>query len=362
MAIKLNELLVSRDITIKDAMRKLNDTSEKIIFVTDVEQGLLGTISDGDIRRSVVNGRPLSDPVEKIMRKDYIFIERGDNELEKAKALMLEHVIDHIPILDHKKKLLDIISWLDFLEPKRKKEKNPILDNPVIIMAGGKGTRLNPFTKILPKPLIPLNDKPIIEHILERYYNCGFRNFYVLVNYKKEMIKSYFKCGSFQYDIEFIDENEFYGTAGGLRLIKDRIKNTMIVANSDTLLNADYSDILKWHKKEKLVFTIIGLHKEITVPYGVLKMNNGVLGSIDEKPRYDIFINTGSYILEPQILDLIGENEVLDMDKLILRGKAEYNDNVGVYPHWGEWIDVGQWDEYNKSLKHISESLGSWDV
>jgi NDP-sugar pyrophosphorylase family protein len=220
-------------------------------------------------------------------------------------------------------------------------------------MAGGKGTRLDPFTKIIPKPLIPLKDKPIIEHIMDRYFSRGFNRFVVIVNYKKEMIKLYFAENNLPYSIEFVEEPDYYGTAGGLYLLKDTINDTFVVVNCDTILESDYQSILHWHREKKYLITIVGAHKEIAVPFGVLKMDNGMLIDIDEKPNYDIFVNTGTYFLEPDVINLIGKNEQLCMDELIRRVGRESPDKVGVYPHWGGWFDVGQWDEYRKSLRYM---------
>lgn len=248
----------------------------------------------------------------------------------------------------------DIIARSDYLDPKGKEygcEYFP--QHKIVIMAGGKGTRLDPFTKIIPKPLIPLKDKPIIEHIMDRYYSRGFNQFVILVNYKKEMIKLYFTENKLPYNIEFIEECDYYGTAGGLYLLKDTIKDTFVVVNCDTILESDYRGILYWHREKKYLITIIGSHKEIIVPFGVLKMDNGIFIDIDEKPNYDIFVNTGTYFLEPEVISLISENEQLGMDELIRRVSKESPDKVGVYPHWGGWFDVGQWDEYRKSLRYM---------
>lgn len=359
---KLHALLIGVDTTLKHAMQRLSETGGRILFVTDKHGKLLGTVTDGDIRRGIINGIPLTTTVQGVMKTSFISIPANYPEIhEKARELMQQHLIERIPVVDDDGVISDVILWIDYLGPKSgHEETRTSLRIPVIIMAGGKGTRLDPFTKILPKPLIPLGNKPIIEHIMDRFYKYGFFEFIVIVNYKKEIIKSYFSENTLPYDIELVEEHEYYGTAGGLALLKGRLQDTFIITNCDTILEGNYLDFLNWHKEKHNILTIIGSHKEITVPYGVLTINNGgSLVSIDEKPKLDLFINTGTYIFEPDVLHFINENDHLDMDKLLDKVKAVYQDNVGVFPHWDGWFDMGQWDEYRRSIKHIEEELES---
>jgi NDP-sugar pyrophosphorylase family protein len=297
--------------------------------------------------------------VDAVMKRKFIFLTADTPRIpQEAKRLMQQHMIEQIPVVDASGAIVDVMLWIDFLtEEKPVMMKNRIsLDNPVVIMAGGKGTRLDPFTKILPKPLIPLGDKPIIENIMNRFFANGFSHFYVIINYKKEMIKAYFAENSLPYTITFIEEEEFYGTAGGMFLLRNVIKQSFVVTNCDTILDGNYADIFNWHHDHKNMMTIVGSHKEITVPYGVLCMNNGMLEKIDEKPKLDLFINTGTYIFEPAVFDVIQDRQHLDMDKLICKIKTNQPERVGVFPHWGGWSDIGQWEEYNKTLTLISGS------
>jgi NDP-sugar pyrophosphorylase family protein len=215
------------------------------------------------------------------------------------------------------------------------------LTNHVVIMAGGKGARLDPFTKILPKPLIPLGEKPVIEIIMDNFHKHGFNNFMLTLNYKKELIKLYFKENALPYNVQWVEEEEFLGTAGSLGLLKDKIKETFFVCNCDILLENDYRNILLWHRAEKADMTIIGCHKEVVLPYGTLEVQNGVLKSIHEKPRYDMIINTGVYVLEPSMLEFLSGKDHLDMNHLVEKVAAA-NKKVTVYPVYGGWFDVGQ--------------------
>jgi UTP-glucose-1-phosphate uridylyltransferase len=353
---RLKSLLISPQSTIKEAIQRLNETSLKILFITDAQKRLLGTLTDGDIRRGIITGLLLTAHVESVMKRKFISLTMNTpNIQDEAKRLMQQHMIEHVPVVNENGAIIDVYLWIDFLsgEKPMTARSTKSISNPVVIMAGGKGTRLDPFTKILPKPLIPIGDKPIIENIMDRFYENGFSKFILILNYKKEMIKAYFGEKTVPYDISFVEEEKFYGTAGSIFLLRNIIDQSFIVTNCDTILEGNYFDFLQWHHDHKNIMTIIGSHREITVPYGVLCMNNGMLDKIDEKPKLDLFINTGTYIFDPSIFDFINNPQHLDMDKLICEVKSLRSDRVGVYPHWGGWFDMGQWEEYRNSLKEL---------
>lgn len=355
--VKLESLLITADTNIKQAMQKLNETSEKILFIVDGRKKLIGTVTDGDIRRGIIDGLQLTVTINEIMRKKFISVKDNCTDLKKkAKKLMQQYLVEQIPVVNERGLIVDVILWIDCLSSEIKYKNKTMLPNPVIIMAGGKGTRLDPFTKILPKPLIPLGEKPVIEHIMDRFYLNGFYKFILIVNYKKEMIKLYFSENHYPYEVEFIDESEYYGTAGGLSLIRNNVKDTFILTNCDTILEGDYIDFYNWHKEKQNLITIVSSHKEIIIPYGVLNMSNGSFVNIEEKPKFDLFINTGTYVMECDVLQNIIENELLDMDMLINKVNSIHNKKIGAYPHWGGWFDIGQWEEYKKTLKFFKET------
>ncbi len=356
---KLKDISVSPSDPIKELMQKLTVTAEKILLILDQSGKLIGTITDGDIRRGIIDGRKFTDTADTVMQTSFIFLKDSESDIEgKAKKLMSKYALSHLPIVDIDGKPIDIISLVDLLEVGIKSQDKPLFETPVVIMAGGKGTRLEPFTNILPKPLIPLHDKPIIEHIMDRYYKQGFNNFYMVVNYKKEIIKGYFSENELPYKIQFIDESEYLGSAGGISLLKNRIKETFIITNCDTVLDGNCGDILSWHKGRGHLFTIIGSHREMVLPYGVLEVKDGAFDMINEKPKYDFLINTGTYIVEPEVFELIPEKQPLAMDVLITKVSKMEGNRVGVYPYWGEWFDIGQWDEYRKSLESFEGKMG----
>jgi dTDP-glucose pyrophosphorylase len=353
---KIKSLVISKEESIKETMGNLNKTSSKILLVAGENDELVGVVTDGDLRRGIVKGLSLSDPVKDVMREKFYYLNANTPDIyTRARELMLEKKIEQVPILESSGCIVDIILISEGIEQIQKSllETAPPLDTDVVVMAGGKGTRLDPFTKILPKPLIPLEGVPIIEHVFTKFNKSGFYNFKLILNYKKEMIKLFLSENKYPFNIEIVEEGKFLGTAGGLSLLKNKIMQTFILTNCDTILSGSTSKILEWHQESNNLITLVGSHKEISIPYGVLKFKDGVLEMIDEKPKFDLFINAGTYILEPTIFEWVKDNEFLNMDQLIANIIKKYPKKVGVFPHWEGWFDIGQWEEYQKSLEKI---------
>jgi dTDP-glucose pyrophosphorylase len=347
---KVKEFTVHSDISMKYAMKLLGKVKSRIVFVVGDTGKLAGSVSDGDIRRAILKGVGFERPISEVMFKAPRFIRHDEDGIdEKVKKYMADEKLYAIPVLSGEDKILDIFFWDDFLKhhPSEHTEKTT-LTNPVVIMAGGRGERLDPFTKILPKPLIPIGDKPIIGKIMNNFNKSGFSNFILTLNYKKEMIKMYFKENESSYKVQWVEEDDFLGTAGGIGLLKNLVNETFFVCNCDTIIEGDFKNILAWHKAEKALITIIGCHKEMVIPYGILDMENGGLKSINEKPMYDFVINTGMYIMEPEVMSYIPVKQKLDMNTLI--GSVMKHGKVAVYPIYEGWLDLGQWKEYNDSL------------
>lgn len=345
----LSKVLVKEPLTIREAMKMLGDNAKQILLVVSEYGRLEGTITDGDIRRALLANMNLGGPVSRIVNKNPKVL--YELEREKAVGFMKKHSILHVPILDNDGKVVDLVSWKDANNGailKRYSKK----DNIVFILAGGKGARLDPFTKILPKPLIPIHDKPIIEVVMENFLKYNFNNFIISLNYKGEMIKTYFKDNSQGLDIRYVEEKDFLGTAGSLRFIKKKAKKPVLVSNCDVILGVNFDEALEYHRNGKNDITIVGIMRHVKIPYGVMHMKNGKLLGMREKPEYDFLVNAGTYVVEPRIIGLIRKDEHIDMPDLIMRAKkAGYR--VGVYPASSDWIDVGQWEEYRKALDHF---------
>ncbi len=343
--------LIKPDISLKEALKQMDKASLQILLALDEKDKLLGILTDGDIRRAIIKGIDFKTPINSIMIKNPFTISYLTDKSE-ALILMKRYDVKHIPIVDEENKVLGIYLWKDFL--KNGKVKYPIKDIPVIIMAGGKGKRLDPFTKIFPKPLIPIGEKPIIEIIMDNFKKYGFNKFIVSLNYRAEMIKMYFSENPNNYEISFIREKDFLGTAGSLSLIKSKLNSTFIVSNCDVIIDINFDRLLSYHKKNKNQITILGAIRHIKIPYGVLKINDADLDKIIEKPDYHIIVNSGICILEPEVIELISKNKAMDMPDLMVLAKKK-GFKVQVYPANCSWFDIGEWDEYKKALEYMEK-------
>jgi NDP-sugar pyrophosphorylase family protein len=269
---------------------------------------------------------------------------------EDAKSIMLKQKIDCLPVVDKANKVIACFWWIDLFEKKPNILKS--LKLPVVIMAGGEGIRLYPFTKILPKPLMPIGDKPIIEIIINRFLDYGCNDYYLSLNYKSNIIKAYFSDFKHQYKITYILENKPLGTAGSLSLLKNKIKDTFFVSNCDILIEADYADILKFHRQNKNAITLVSSMKNFTIPYGVCEIKRGgVLGNIREKPEYDFLVNTGMYVLGAAVLADIPKKQFYNITDLI-NDYLKKGKKVGVYPvSEKSWMDMGQLEALQNMLQ-----------
>ena len=324
---------------------------------------LLGTVTDGDIRRFVLKYGHLNGKVKDLYNPNPVTLIEGNFNAELVRKLFLEHRVELIPITDKRGHVIDYISWSEFFKGEKKLTPSRWrgdLNIPVVIMAGGKGTRLKPFTKVFPKPLIPVGDKPMIETIIDHFRNFGVSRFYVIVNYKGYLIETYFNGIAKDYQIEFIYEKKYLGTAGSLKLLEEKIEGDFIVSNCDILVNADFPEILDFHRKNGAIFTSVTAFQHYKIPYGVVKTKpSGLIEDIEEKPEYVFQINTGVYLLRRKVLDYIKPDEYLDMPVLIKR-LIENGEKVFAYPvQQSQYVDFGQWDEYKRALK-ILEDL--WNV
>ncbi len=338
--------------SIRNAMKLLNSTGENCLLVVDQNDKLLGTLTDGDLRRSILKGSNIDAKIETSMNISPKILKFGEFNKKDAGSLMIKQKIDLLPILNEDYKVIDYLTWDMIFDKEVKKRENFLLNVPVVIMAGGKGTRMEPFTKVLPKPLIPIRNKTIVEHIIERFTEIGISEFYMTVNYKSKILKAYFEELKKDYKVKFLLEEKPLGTAGSLKLFNtDNLTNSFFVSNCDIIVKENYGKIYEFHNKGNFSLTLVASTKNYEIPYGncVLK-TDGTLNYIDEKPKYDFLINTGLYVLKPEILKYIPSGEFFHITDLIEKLKSKKL-KVGVFPIEDErWIDVGEWTEYKKAI------------
>ena len=329
--------------TLLDALRVLNETGKRIVFL--INDGILkGSLTYGDVSRWILKGNSLDSPAFEAATANPIFIRLS--EINRVDSIFAEKKVNALPVVDDHNRVVDIA----FKERTRVFEQ---IDIPVVIMAGGKGTRLYPYTKILPKPLIPIGEIPISEHIVNRFHTNGCRTFYFIVNYKKNMIKAYYNEIERAYDVHFVDEDKPLGTGGGLSLLKGAISSTFILTNCDSFIDEDYSKILKVHRNKKNLVTMICSNQRYEVPYGVIKTDSqGNLLSMEEKPSLSYLTNTGTYIVEPDVLDFIEPDQFIGFPDIIT--KVQQNgENVGIYTVDEKWLDMGQFDTMEEMKKRL---------
>ena len=344
---KKTEFIVSPETEILEVLNKINENSNGIVYVCDKNR-LVGVITDGDIRRYILMKNTINGLAKDIMNKDprYMYID----ETFDSKNFMIKNGIKSLPIINKEKKIVKII----FLN--KSNEKKSSLNVPVVIMAGGKGSRLYPYTKILPKPLIPINDKTITELIMDSFEEYDCSKFTMIVNYKKAFIKSFFAENEHQRNVRFIDEDTFMGTAGGLKLLEGKIKETFFMTNCDILIEDDYSKMFEYHQNKKNIITLVCALKKEVFPYGTIETNkNGNVIALKEKPFFEFLTNTGLYIIEPDFLKFIPKDTFIHITDVI-QECIDKGLNVGVYPIKDEsWMDMGQLEELEKMKARIKK-------
>jgi dTDP-glucose pyrophosphorylase len=339
----LQKVKVKPEVPIVRALEQMDRAARQILLVTDENDRLMGTVTDGDVRRALLEGVDLRTPVARIMNP-YPRVLPVGSPREATRWLMLEYSIRHIPLVDSQNRVIDLVLWQDVFLPRVESRSEA-----VVIMAGGQGTRLDPFTKILPKPMIPLRDKPIAEVIVDRFHHQGFNWFVLCLGYKGEIVRLYFDGDNRPYRTEFVQEDTPLGTAGALSLLVERLGETFILTNCDIIVDLDYVHLLEYHREHGYAVTVVGALKEFVVPYGVLRMH-GEDFWIEEKPNFHFLVNTGLYVLEPAVLPLIPKGIRIDMPEVISAIKKT-GMHIGVYPYHGRWFDVGQWEEYQRTLR-----------
>lgn len=332
---------IARDtLTVSEAMRDIDKNAGGILFLTNKDNILTGCITDGDIRRFLLKGGKMDDSAIKAANLH----PKTANSLNEAAKLYHERNWIVIPVIDNKGVITDL-----FTGPKDLKKGRTALNIPVVINAGGRGTRLDPYTRVIPKPLIPVGELPIIELIMKEYQTYSCNDFHIIVNYKKELIKAYFAENEEPYSITWHDEKKPLGTGGGLSLLRGIFNDTFFFANCDALLTANYERMLQFHKEHHNTITMICAYKNMTLPYGIVDMGvNGTIEKMQEKPLMSFLTNTGIYIVEPEVVDDIPDDTPMGFPDIV-EFERHKGKNVAVFPVGeSDWMDMGQLSELEK--------------
>ena len=352
---ELNDIIINENCFIKEAIKIIDNAHFGIGIIVNKRKEIKGILTDPDIRRLILKSIDLNQPVKNVMNTNPVVVQDVKIKKENLKKIFSERGFFQIPIINSKKQLVDLVFKTDLY--KEEQTSNYFIKEincPVVIMAGGKGTRMLPFTNILPKPLIPINGKPIIEIIINEFRRFGITEYFISVNYKAKLIKAYFEDMQSDYSLSYIEEDKPLGTAGALKYLDDKIDSTFFVTNCDIIIKENYNTIFDFHKQKKCDLTIVASLQNYVIPYGVCEIDQkGFLSNINEKPEFNFLVNTGMYVLEPKVLKLIEKDTFYNITDLIQKLK-DTGGSVGVFPVSEKaWIDVGQWDEYKNAINKL---------
>lgn len=344
------DIFIEEDKTIADALQMLNENGKRVLFLHD-HGTLLAAVTEDDIRKWILKKGDLQAPVK--CAADYRLNFLYEDQADRAAYVMEGCRVEAVPIVDKKHTIKEVI----FRETPLKETVVFNLDVPVVIMAGGRGTRLMPYTDILPKPLLSIGDVSMVEHVINCFYTYGCRQFYMLVNYKKDMIKAYFDRRKYDYSLEFIPEEQALGTGGGLSLLKEKVSETFVLTNCDTLIEDDLNKAYKQHISSGDLITMICSVKSSKIPYGVIDIGEeGRIQSLREKPNMAFLVNTGCYFVEPQIIRELKYNHPIDFTDVIEK-YVKQGERVGMYPVYErDWFDMGQADGFARVKRRVEKT------
>ena len=347
---RIQSIIVDAEKTIIQTMRLMDEVRTKSLLA--FEQGrFVGMITNGDLQRAIIANKPFDTPIIRLVdnsNKKYAHL--GDDH-QRIKDWMIEVRAEYMPILDDVGNLVDVIFWDEILSDIPSSDNRPKIDLPVVIMAGGKGTRLKPITNVIPKPLIPVGDKTILEVIMDQFESIGCHKFYMSVNYKADMMKYYLGQLSHKYDIEFFMEDKPLGTIGSVSLLKGKINTPFFVSNCDSINEQDYRDVWDYHLKNHNDMTIVTMVKSFKIPYGVIETGeDGLMTALKEKPEQTYQVNTGVYILNPELINDIPQGEFFHITHLMEKVQKQ-GGRVGCFPvSEHSWRDMGEWPEYLRMI------------
>lgn len=333
--------LITPETTLSEAIKVIDQTGLQIALVIDQDGCLMGTLTDGDVRRALLALQSLNEPVLQFMNQQPCFINEQQSR-DEAIILMKSRRLRQIPVLDARRRVVDLAIDNALFTPYR-------LDNWVVLMAGGQGRRLRTLTQSCPKPLLKVGSKAILEVIIESLSGQGFRKFFISVNYRAEMVMKYFGDGSqWGVNIDYLQESRPLGTAGALGLLPGVPALPLLLMNSDILTSISFSRLLEYHQQRSNTATICIKEQVHQIPYGVVDFQDGLLTGIVEKPQQSLFINAGIYVLNPDIMSYVQPGCYCDIPGL-LQLLLEKGRNVGVFPIREYWLDIGHVDDFQKA-------------
>tara|TARA_B100001059_G_C17839663_1_gene591204 strand:+ start:1759 stop:2805 length:1047 start_codon:yes stop_codon:yes gene_type:complete len=348
----MNKSSINQNFTIEESIKIFNSLGVNTLVVLDKNEKYLGTLTNGDIRRGILKTKSIKTKISGLYNKNSVYFYEDSYSEKKAKIVMIREGLDLIPILTRKRKIFKLIRLIDFTRKKRMKNKDSIgIDS--IIMAGGLGTRMAPFTDILPKPLLPIKGKPVINYIIENFKASGINKCWITINYQSNLLRSYLKETKYYSNLNFYEEKSRLGTVGAVKNIIKKLSETFIITNCDTIIDVDYNQMIRYHKKNSFDITIVSAIKQYNLPYGVCRTDSDQnFLDLEEKPDLKILINSGMYIMNKEILKLIPDTKY-DMTDLIKKAKKNKK-KIGIYPISNDdWTDVGNWEIYKKVLEKI---------
>jgi len=339
---------VSTEDSIESVISVIDQGSLRIALVIDNEDHLLGTVTDGDIRRAFIKHFSPTSPVEKIMNRQPRVLQNGASR-NQIKSIMDEFDLMHIPIVNETGQVVN-------LETLQSVSEKPKYDNPVFLMAGGFGTRLRPLTNDCPKPMLKVGQKPILETIIEGFRDGGFSNFYISVHYMPEKLIEYFGDGSdWGVKIRYIKEDEPIGTGGALGLLPhEDINKPILMMNGDLLTKVNFEHLLRFHHEESSLLTMCVREYDFQVPYGVIESSGTEITKIVEKPIHNFFVNAGIYVLDPSVVKSVNKNEHMDMPTLV-EELISANKKVNMFPIYEYWLDIGQMQDFERAQVDIAK-------
>jgi dTDP-glucose pyrophosphorylase len=346
MTSQLDKILIKPETSILETLKVIDDAAFEIALVVDAECRLVGTVTDGDIRRGIIRGASLQSPIADLMNRQPIVALQNTTD-DELLFMMTNRSIKHLPVVDRNSRIIKLVQLKDLIARKPRQ-------NMAVIMAGGLGSRLGELTRDLPKPLLPVGKRPIIALIVEQLRRHGIQKIFISINYHGDRIKDYFTCNPVKgVTLSFIEEHEFLGTAGSLSLLQEPVQQPLIVMNGDILSPVNFGNLLDFHAAGRKPMTICAREFNFQIPYGVLQMRGDELIDIEEKPMHSIFINAGIYVLEPTVLEKIEPGHRRDMPDLIKQINSSAG-GVSCYPVSEFWLDIGSPVDYARAHENFA--------